>query len=288
MCVRVSSWKPVCPDCGYPVRGLATPRCPECGVDFPPTHKAFRRWAVQRVAWDRINRGSILASYLRTLTVILFLPWRAGRGLVIPDRWPRCIRWAVVHIGLAALAGALLGDGEHTLYWLVENISPSSFHPPQWEDPADASAALALIWFGQSLTAWAIVIVFSVGLGSLLSLGLPGRHRGAKLGGVKWSFYLSPLFIVMLAAWFGYYVLNPLQAQSQWPFDFTYTLPTPVPPARLLAGAYGVWWAAGMAANPYNRARTLGVFVRFALLYAGSWAIIAWVLFPAGALDSLL
>ena len=154
--------------------------------------------------------------------------------------------------------------------------------------PSDASAARMLAWFSQSLMAWAIAILFPVGLASLLSITLPGRHRAAKLGGVKWSLYLSSLYIVMLAPWYGYYVLNPPQAQATLPVTFTYTLPTPGPPMMLLAAAYGAWWAAGMAANPYNRVRTLRAFFGFALLYAGSWAIMAWVLFPAGALDSVL
>lgn len=284
----LSRWKPVCPECGYSLRGLAEPRCPECGVDFPPARTTFRRWAVRRVAWDRVKRGSALDAYLRTLAVILFLPWRAGRGLVVPDHWHRCVRWAVVHIAVAVFTCALLANGEHTLYWLVEQVSPSSFDPPHMDGPGDASAARVLAWFSQSLIAWAIAILFSVGLASLLSISLPGRHRAAKLGGVKWSLYLSSLFIVMLAAWYGYYVLNPPQAQATFPVTFTYTLPTPGPPAMLLAGAYGAWWAAGVAANPYNRVRTLRAFFGFALLYAGSWAIMAWVLFPAGVLDSVL
>lgn len=286
--MRLSPWKPICPDCGYPVRGLVAPRCPECGVDFPTARTTFRRWAVRRVAWDRVIRGPVLGAYLRTLAVILFLPWRAGRGLVLPDHWPRCVRWAVVHIVLAVFTCALLANGEHTLYWLVEQVSPNPFDPPHMDLQEDAPAARVLVWFGQSLTAWAIVIVFSVGLGSLLSIGLPGRHRAAKLSGVKWSLYLAPLFMVMVAGWYGYYVVNPVQPRATAPVTFTYELSTPLPPAVLLAGAYGVWWAAGMAANPYNRARTLGAFLGFALLYAGSWAIMAWVLFPAGALDSLL
>ena len=286
--MRLSPWKPICPDCGYPVRGLATPRCPECGVDFPTTRTTFRRWAFRRVAWDRVERGSVLGAYLRTLAVILFLPWRAGRGLVLPDHWHRCVRWAVVHIALAVFTCALLANGDNTLDWLVEQVSPLSFDPPHMDLSNDAPAARVFAWFSQSLTAWAVVILFSVALGSLLSISLPGRHRAAKLGGVKWSLYLSSLFIVMLAAWYGYYVLNPPQAKAPFPTALFVTLPTPDPPAMLLAGAYGAWWAAGVAANPYNRVRTLGAFLGFALLYAGSWAIMAWVLFPAGALDSVL
>ena len=286
--MRLSRWRPVCPDCGYSARGLPAPRCPECGIEFPTTCKTYRRWAFRRVAWDRVKRGSLLDAYLRTLAVVLFLPWRTACGLAVPDHWPRCVRWAVVHIAIAVFTCALFANGKQTLQWLVEQVSPSSFDPPHADFPGDAPAPRVVAWFSQSLTAWAIAITLPVGLASLLSFTIPGRHRAAKLGGVKWSLYLSSLYLVMLAAWYGYYALNPPQAQATFPVTFTYTLPTPSPPVMMLAGAYGAWWAAGMAANPYNRVRTLRAFFGFALLYAGSWAILAWVLFPAGALGSVL
>lgn len=145
-----------------------------------------------------------------------------------------------------------------------------------------------IVWFSQTLLAWAIAVMFPVGLGVFLSIIMPRRHRAAKLGGVKWSLYLSSLYLVMLATWYGYYGLNPPQAQATIPVTFTYTLPTPDPAVMLMAGVYGAWWAAGMAANPYNRARGIRAFFGFALLYAGSWTIVASVLFPAGALDAVL
>ncbi len=284
----LSSWRPVCPDCGYSIRGLAGARCPECGVEFPTTCKTYRRWAFRRIAWDRAKRGSVFLVYLRTLAVILFLPRRAARGLALPDHWPRCVRWAAVHLALVIFALALLASGENTLYWLVQQVSPSSFDPPHLDLPSDASAAWVAVWFGHSLTAWTVTILLPVGLASLLSISFPGRHHAAKLGGVKWSLYLSSLFIVMLAAWRCYCILNPMQVQVSFPFTFTLPVPRSTPPAMLFAGAYGAWWAVGMAANPYNRVRTVRAFFGFALLYAGSWAILAWVLFPAGPLDSVL
>ena len=220
--------------------------------------------------------------------MILFLPWRAGRGLVVPDNWRRCVRWAVVHLALAILAAALLANDQDFPRWIVWRIWPPAFDPPHVDTPGDEPALRIIVWLSHSLLAWAIVVTLPVGLGSLLSIIIPGRHRAAKLGGVKWSLYLSSLYLVMLAAWYGYYVLNPPQAQGPFPMTFTYTLAPPELPAKLLPGVYGAWWAAGMAANPYNRLRTLRAYLGFALLYAGSWAIMAWVLFPAGPLDALL
>ncbi len=189
---------------------------------------------------------------------------------------------------IITFACAMLANGQHYPRWLAEQIWPPSFDPPHVYMPGDAPATRMMAWLGQSLVAWAIVVMFPVGLGVFLSIIMPRRHRAAKLGGVKWSLYLSSLYIAMLAGWYGYYGVNPPQAQAMIPVTFTYTLPTPNPPIMLLAAAFGIWWAAGMAANPYNRVRTLRAFFGFALLYAGSWAIMAWVLFPAGPLDALL
>ena len=226
-------------------------------------------------------------AYVRTLAVMLFLPWRAARGLAVPDHWPRGVRWAVVHLVCATVACALLADGQHFPKWLAAQVWPPSFDPPHMYGSEDSPAGRMVVWFGQSLVAWAIAITLPVGLASTLSFAIPGRHRAAKLGGIKWSLYLSSLYLVVLAPWCGYFALNPPPARALWT-NITSTLPTPSPLAMMLAGAYGAWWAAGMAANPYNRVRTLRAFLGFAVLYAGAWAIMAWILFPAGALSSVL
>jgi hypothetical protein len=290
--VRVSRWKPVCPDCGYPVRGLTASRCPECGVDFPTDQKTFRRWAVRRVAWDRVKRGGVLASYLRTFFAILFAPWRAGRGLVVPDHWSRCVRWAVVHLTLAIVVCALSASELRMVRWLGVPVHSSTGYPLDWTNPLTAPTSRMLTWFGQSLVAWAIVILLTVGLGVVLSVGIPGRRRAAKLGGVKWSLYLSAVVLVTLAVWFGYCeFLVPWVAELRRNLLSSYIARVPgvsSPPAVLISGVYGLWWAAGMAANPYNHVRGLRAFFGFALLYAGVWAIIVRLLFPVGPLDVVL
>lgn len=284
----LSLWKPVCPECGYSLRGLTGSRCPECGIDFPIPERTFRRWAIRRIAWDRSTRDAPPFAYAKTLAAILVTPWRAARGLAIPDRWGRSVRWSAVHIALAFTASAVLANGQQALNWLVERIRPSSFDPPHMYMSDDAPAMRMIVWFSQSMLAWAIVLILPVGLGALLSLILPGRHRAAKLGGVKWSLYLSTLCAVMVAIWHGYYELFPPQAQAPFPFTFNYGIPISESPVTLMAVVYGVWWAIGMASNPYNRVRGIRAFFGFAVLFGGSWATVAWVLFPARALDALL
>ena len=64
--MRVSRWRPVCPDCGYSLRGATSDRCPECGVPYPTTARTYRRWAVRRLPWDRLHRGSLLIAYFKS------------------------------------------------------------------------------------------------------------------------------------------------------------------------------------------------------------------------------
>ena len=286
--MRISRWRPVCPECGYPLRGLAEARCPECGVPFPTECPTFRRWAVRRAPWDRANRGSILASYFGMHAVILFLPWRAARGLAVPDHWRRCLCWAGMHVALATITCALAANGQLFPRWLLHQVWPPSFDPPHMSITSDAPSGRMMVWFAQSLAAWAIVVVLPTAISAGLSAGVPGRHRAAKVGGIKWSLYLTSLHLVVLVGWYGYHSLHPPQAQAEWPFTFTYTLPPPELPVMLLAGVYGAWWAAGMASNPYNRVRGIAPFLGFGLLYAGMWLLVARVLFPAGALEALL
>ena len=284
----LSRWKPVCPDCGYPARGLPAPRCPECGVEFPTTRTTFRRWAVRRVAWDRVRRGSAMDAYLRTLAVILLLPWRAGRGLAVPDHWRRCLRWAGAHLALAVLACTMLANSQQFPRWFVHQIWPPSFRPPHMASPSDAPADLIAIWLAQSLLAWAIVVILPTAIAVALSFGIPGRHRAAKFGGMKWSLYLTSLYLLVLVGWYGYYGIHPPEVQAQFPMKFTYKLAPPELPVLLLAGVYGVWWAAGMASNPYNRIRGVRAFLGFGLLFAGVWVSLTWLLFPVGALGEIL
>jgi len=84
--LRRSRWRPVCPECGYSLRRLRGERCPECGVAFPTTSRVFRRWAVRRLIWERLQRGNALFAYIKTVLTIVFWPCRAARGVAVPDR----------------------------------------------------------------------------------------------------------------------------------------------------------------------------------------------------------
>ncbi len=57
-----------CRRCGYELRGLTTPRCPECGRDFDPANpRSYRRHSIHRWHWY-VKRAVILL-----VTFIIFL-----------------------------------------------------------------------------------------------------------------------------------------------------------------------------------------------------------------------
>lgn len=182
----------------------------------------------------------------------------------------------------------MLANRGYFVQWLAAHIWAPSFPAPHASMPSDIPVDRVLVWFIQSLGAWVFTLVSPVAIGVLLSLFLPGRHRVAKLGGVIWSLYLTPLYLLVFAASYGYYYLNPEQVQMTWPWAFTYPLWPRTPLGIHLGGAYGIWWAAGIAANPYNRVRGIRAFVQYGVLYAAAWAVITQVLLPLGPLNALL
>ena len=284
---RIGRWKPVCPECGYSLRGLRGARCPECGTDFPTKHAGFRRWAFRRFPWDRLPRGSLFSAYLRSLAFIAVLPMKAARGVAVPDRWKRCRRWAVLHLFLATIAAVLLGNDQQYIRWVAHRIWPPTFRPPHLFGFTDPPLDRVLVWAGHSFLAWALVLLLTVTIACAISLCTPGRHRAAKLGGVKWSLYLAPLFLLMLAGWYGFYFILPPQVQAPFPMTFAYKLPPPEIPVWLLVGPYGVWWAIGMAANQYDRKRGCASGIRYGLAFLAMWLLATRVLFAPGPLEAL-
>jgi hypothetical protein len=277
--LRMSRWRPVCPECGYQLRGLLHPRCPECGVDFPTTNRTFRRWAIRRLPWDRLTRGSLLVAYLGTLLRILFVPWRAGQAVAVPDRWGRAIRWGAAHVLLCALAATMLGHWEYYPHWLANQFDPWPRHPTDfssWDTPGHR----VWIWAMQSTVAWMIVLASFPLVGVIVSLGMPRRHRAAKLTGAKWGLYASPVLLVTLAGWYGYYFIYP---QTGY-----YAPPHPPPPIELLAFVYGTWWATGLVINQYDKYRWLMPVLPLTLCYACLWWGLTELLFPGGPLEALL
>jgi hypothetical protein len=282
---RLPRWRPQCPECGYSLRRLVSPRCPECGVAFPTDSRVFRRWATRRLIWERVHRGGFVFAYIKTVLMILVRPDAAARGLAIPDRFPRAVRWAGVHITLLALVGLALGSDGLFISWVYARIveSPWSELTPDW---APGGGRIAW-WASQSLVAWIVGLAVFPLVGVLLAYAAPGRHPAARRAVAKWSLYASillvPTFVLVNARQIMYWLssLATVAIGFSTGADRTWSLT----PCALI---YGFWWAAGVAANPYLRRRGPAVFAINFALYITSWIVITRFLYPPGALGDLL
>ncbi|MCA9253886.1 MAG: hypothetical protein R3E58_18825 [Phycisphaerae bacterium] len=286
--VKMSRWRPVCPDCGYSIRRIVEQRCPECGNEFPATGKAFRRWAFRRLPWDRSPREFVAKAYIKSLCWIVFLPWRAARGLAIPDRTSRAIRWAMLHFAGTVISLALLSHGLHYVRWLQFKLFPSilnQLEPVKWNDYLIKQTP---IWAVHTLIAWGTVLLVAVLTGCALSYLLPGRHRAAKLGGVKWSLYIVPIYLLATVVWYPVELLFtgfPISflAQSFWSL-----IGIQDTPYWFLVTVYAVWWSWGISANQFNRRRQILACLPYFWLYFGTWLLIMRLISPFGALEPLL
>jgi hypothetical protein len=92
-----------CGNCGYDLRGIAEPRCPECGVTFDPDESPLAN-----VPWfhrQTIGRGTAL---WRTMWLVMLRPrWFAGEVLLRDVRLDlpaaRRFRWVCVYVaGISA------------------------------------------------------------------------------------------------------------------------------------------------------------------------------------------
>lgn len=282
---RLPRWRPECPECGYSLRRAAGERCPECGEAFPTTQRTFRRWAVQRLLWDRRKRGSLLFAYIRTVFAITFCPCRAARRLAMPDRLGRTIRWGAVHVLLAVMLCAVLASDAYYLDWLVKGWGEAWIEPPELAELHRPPGGRVLLWWSQSFCAWLVAIGLLPMLGIGLGMGVPGRHPAARRAITKWSLYATSIIAIVAAltcvwaarrfAWGGF----PLVVRSA-------ELPKAL--ITVLAVLYGMYWARGLSANPYLRRRGVRVFLLNWLAFVAVWFVLTSLLFAPGPLKELL
>ena len=284
---RLSHWRPVCPECGYSLRKLHSDRCPECGVGFPTSSRTFRRWAIQRLSWDRLQRGSLVFSYLCSAATIVFCPCRAARRLSIPDRRGRAIRWGVVHVFLAALLCATLGQEMYLVHWMFQSLLDSPFVMPELTELWRPPAGRVLLWSLQSLITWSMAVASLPMLGMALGIVVPGRHPAARFGIVKWSLYTSIVIILVLTAWYGS-VLSLVPWRPEPVYVTLQYISVPCPPLLLPAGLYSIWWARGVCVNPYLRVRGLKVFLVNWFVFMTMWLVLTKLLLAPGPLVDLL
>jgi hypothetical protein len=288
---RLTGWRPVCPECGYSLRQLHADRCPECGVAFPTKSRVFRRWAIQRLIWDRAGRGSLVFAYVRTLTAVTFCPCRAARRLAMPDRYDRAGRWAVGHVILLACVGLALGQHGYFLDWTLRNLAPDAAAWPSialpWSTP---SAGRVAIWAGQTFAAWFIALAVLPLLGALLGTAMAWHHPAARRGIAKWGLYATAIQIPVGAVWFAVLLIGSRTLYPSLPTGFAARMVDASLPNlfAVLAVAYGLWWARGVSGNLYVRPRGVKSFIGHVMLFGLAWTVLVRVVFPPGPLRGLL
>ena len=285
---RRSRWRPVCPECGYNLRRATGECCPECGSAFPTRSRVFRRWAIQRLIWDRKRRGSIPVAYLRTVLTILIRPCRAARGLVMPDRRGRAVRWALFHVALAALIGLMFSSDMYFTHWVFSRFWLSPWVSREVMLLSEPPATRVSAWAIQSYAAWFVALGVIPLIGVMLSVLAPGRRWVARMAAVKWSLYCSAALPCVIGVWGGLklswlpwsrvpalYILT--SANVEIPFSIAV-------PAVLCA----LWWSRGVSVNPYLRRRGMAVFLLNGYLFVLIWLLLTQLLLAPGSLAELL
>lgn len=295
--LRLARWRPECPECGYNLRRTTGDRCPECGEGFVSQGRAFRRWAVRRLDWDRRDRGNVAVAYVRTVAAILCRPCLAARGLCIPDRFGRSVRWAVAHLVAFAAVGTLLGGQLMLPKWAAASfVAGDSFHYYAAEQWLELPASRMALWTAQSFAAWFIAGAFIVLAGVLVALLAGGRRAAARAGLVKWALYLPPMLALLLFVLYGAQIVAGYR--GSWG-GFTGPAPTVAeiivnlrPPRRLptfvFALPFAAWWGLGGWVNPYLARRGWRVGLVYAYLFMAAWLLLTGLLFAPGALRTLL
>lgn len=286
--LRRSRWRPVCPECGYNLRRAMGACCPECGDAFPTRSRVFRRWATRRLNWDRKQRGSTSVAYARSLLTILIRPCRAAGGAVMPDRCGRAVRWALFHVGLAALIGLMFGSDMFFTNWVFRRFGLPSWVSREVMLLSDPPAMRVAAWAIQSYAAWFLALGVIPLIGVVLSGLAPGRRWVARMGAVKWSLYCSAALPFMIAAWGGlklgrltWSATSPLSVLAYGNAEVPFSAVVP-------AVLYALWWSRGVSVNPYLRRRGLAVLLLNAYLFMVIWLVLTQLIWAPRSLVELL
>ena len=244
------------------------------------------------------------------LTIIV-CPCRAARGLLLPDRYARAVRWCVTHLLLLALIGTALGS--EGSFWRYPVMKWRASGPQPWDqNEAGITTGVVATWVTQSLLAWIIMLATLPALGVALGVLWPGRHpaarrrhrseRGrltehrhavdhspvarARHAIAKWSLYATTVLVLAFVAANAWSLIHWWQSQAGAPGRIP--LNPAAPPPIILALFYAFCWARGVAANLYLQHRGVWVFLGNAVLYLVVWLLLIVVLFPAWELECLL
>ena len=172
-----------CPACGYNLRGLSQPRCPECGQTFDP-----RTLEASRIPW--VHRRSIgrTRAFWRTVVMATFRNQQFTQELVRPASYPdaRAFRWTVIlwvtmslalaaavmlvcylwnwgpaHFGWAVSWAALLGLALIAAV-TVTAVVPTWFSYSRWLDTEHSTRATVLSYYTAGPLVWLTVPLLMV------------------------------------------------------------------------------------------------------------------------------
>lgn len=257
-------WRPVCPECGQSVAFAAKPRCSECGDPYPCSDRFYRRWGIVRLPWDQ-KRRSLVAAYVKTVFFILFRPATAAWRLANPDRVGRAVRWTLGHaLAVPVISGAIVRVANG---WFSGTLSTTSLNDQfraAGVQPADITAEFSWIWWMESATVDALAPLLPALLGIGIVLAAPRLQPAARLGLMKWTLYLSILPIALGAAFSSrIWVIVLMRMMGGRSMMSVTQLPAEYGAAAILGlhMIYAIWWAVGVAAQPYLRHRGLPVFL---------------------------
>jgi hypothetical protein len=83
-----------CPDCGYDLRGIASTRCPECGLAID--------WTTPEspIPWTYRQRIGRLRALRKTMDLATFHPRKLATAIATPVDYPsaQCFRWIVIFL----------------------------------------------------------------------------------------------------------------------------------------------------------------------------------------------
>ncbi len=253
---------PLCPFCGYILRGITSPRCPECGhdIDYDTLHEP-------QIPWVHRKRIGGLRGYWRTVWLVMFQPQRfaAEIGRPVRLRDAQLFRLStLVRVYLPLLAGTVL-------FYL--------FEPLQHLGHAFANWAYNNTW--PVILGHVCLILFLAAASGLPSYffhpkHLPPEHQNRA---IALSYYtLAPFAFLPFVYVLGFFVYwaDTLLGGVSWNWlPAAWTL-------GLLVGALGVWWYVALlklAAQTLNSESNH--LLRMAVALPVLWGLTAFALLVA-------
>jgi hypothetical protein len=200
-----------CPLCGYDLRGLAEPRCPECGCRFDWDALRRRRSSEQRLLFERARRHDLVEAFW-------FTQWQAFRprhlwhqlpaddGPVRPGRlvlyWglsnlPIAVGTAVflaIALDVVGQAHAPIGSAEFTRYFLQFGTGDTHLSPY-------AVFAAAAGWPPLSWAALRLLVGQRVAGGRLLRVAAYGCDVSLLLGAAEVGLFMFADADVFFRRW---------------------------------------------------------------------------------------